>query len=439
MRNILLFTISLIFLSACSAHRAALQSSVQPADVNRIISTLAADDMEGRAIFSPGIQKAADFIASEFKSARLSFLSNDTSFLQTFGVCRTTLTSLEVQINGEDIAEGRLVMSSTKPGINWNDNPEINIIAVNAGEDLLATYRKLSQSENDYLIKVDESLAEQFKRLRSYLSRPKLEPEGKGKSSPTLAFVLGGEDIKSFRVNFSQGQEELPLFNVVGVLPGKSKPNEFIVFSAHYDHLGIVKPVGQDSIANGADDDASGVTAVISLAKAYAKQKNNERSLIFAAFTAEESGGFGSQYFSKQLDPDSVIAMVNIEMIGKDSKFGPNTVYITGFERSNLGTLMQKRVEGTGFSFHADPYPEQNLFYRSDNATLAAQGVPAHSFSTVQIDKDEYYHTVKDELETLDINNIISTIRAIELGARGLINGEDTPTRIPKLENGRNR
>ncbi len=95
---------------------------------------------------------------------------------------------------------------------------------------------------------------------------------------------------------------------------------------------------------------------------------------------------------------------------------------------------MQRNVDGTGFTFHPDPYPTQNLFYRSDNASLAAVGVPAHTFSTVQIDKDQYYHTVDDEVETLDINNIISSIKALALGARGIIAGEDTPRRVPKLK-----
>src|SRR5690606_25831661 len=78
--------------------------------------------------------------------------------------------------------------------------------------------------------------------------------------------------------------------NVIGVLPGKSKANEYVIFSAHYDHIGILSPVEQDSIANGADDNASGVTAVIELAKYFAKNNNNERTLIFAAFTGEEIG-----------------------------------------------------------------------------------------------------------------------------------------------------
>src|SRR5690606_26507674 len=149
-----------------------------------------------------------------------------------------------------------------------------------------------------------------------------------------VVYVLGNKNPDSFRVSFTNKVENLPLFNVVGMLPGKSKPEEYVIFSAHYDHLGVVAAVGQDSIANGADDDASGVSAVISLAKYYKEKNDNERTLLFVAFTAEEMGMIGSRYFSQQLNPDQVVAMINIEMIGKDSRFGQNALYVTGFEHS---------------------------------------------------------------------------------------------------------
>lgn len=440
MKRFLLLCLLTGVFSSCAVRKGPDQA-IRTSDVGRIIATLASDDMEGRGVFTPGIEKAADFISDEFGKAGLGYFGDDTSYRQTFMMKRTRAANMEASINGSEVDPEHLAVSSSRPGINWNDSPEIAVHVIRAGEQLLDRYRQIATEGKDALLMVDTSHEDQFRRIRGSLTRGRVGFAQQADQAPTssVVMILSNEEVKSFRVSFAQTSEELPLFNVVGVLPGKSKPGEYIVFSGHYDHLGIVKPVGQDSIANGADDDASGVTAVISLAKAYAKQKNNERTLLFVAFTAEESGGFGSQYFSRQLNPDSVIAMVNIEMIGKDSKFGPNSVFITGFERSDLGAIMQGQVEGTGFSFYPDPYPEQNLFYRSDNATLAAQGVPAHSFSTVQIDQDEYYHTVKDELRTLDVKNIISTIKAIALGAEGLVNGKETPTRIPKLEGGRRR
>jgi len=242
------------------------------------------------------------------------------------------------------------------------------------------------------------------------------------------------DDVKSLTVNYEVSSKELPLFNIAGIIPGKTKPNEYVVFSGHYDHLGIIKPVKGDSIANGADDDASGTTAVISLARYYKKLNNNARTLVFVAFTAEEIGEYGSQYFAKTVDPDKVTAMFNIEMIGKASKFGENSAFITGFERSDFGKILQRNLEGTAFKFYPDPYPAEDLFYRSDNASLAKVGVPAHTISTDQIDIDKLYHTVGDEFSTLDVGNITSTIRAIALSSRTIVAGTDTPTRVAKLE-----
>jgi Zn-dependent M28 family amino/carboxypeptidase len=217
------------------------------------------------------------------------------------------------------------------------------------------------------------------------------------------------------------------------MLKGKSKPNEYVIFSAHYDHIGVMKPVEGDSICNGADDDASGTTAVIALAKYFKKANNNKRTLIFVTFTAEEIGGFGSKYFSEQMDADKIVAMFNIEMIGKHSKWGTNAAFITGFERSDFGTILQKNA-GKKFKFEPDPYPQQQLFYRSDNARLAAQGVPAHSISTDEIDKDKLYHTVNDEVGSLDIQNMTAVINAIAKASKTIVNGTATPKRIEPLK-----
>ena len=147
-------------------------------------------------------------------------------------------------------------------------------------------------------------------------------------------------------------------------------------------------------------------------------------------FTAEESGGYGSQYFSRQFDPAKVIAMFNIEMIGTESKWGKNSAFITGYEKTDMGAIMQKNLEGTGFSFHPDPYPDQNLFYRSDNATLARLGVPAHTISTAKMDDEPHYHKVSDEIETLDMENMAMIIKSIAISAKSIVTGKDTPARV---------
>ena len=228
---------------------------------------------------------------------------------------------------------------------------------------------------------------------------------------------------------------EQKLSNVVGILPGKSPlgdlGGEYVIFSGHYDHLGIGKPDAKgDSIYNGANDDAAGTTAVIMLAEYFSQLKNNERTLIFVAFTAEEIGGFGSKYFSKQLNADNVTAMFNIEMIGTESKWGTNSAYITGYERSDFGKILQTNLAGSKFHFEPDPYTTQNLFYRSDNATLAALGVPAHTISTSKMDDEPNYHKQSDEIETLDMINMADIIKAIALSSKTIVGGKGTPARV---------
>lgn len=244
--------------------------------------------------------------------------------------------------------------------------------------------------------------------------------------------------LTGFRQEFTDKRfPGVTMNNVVGIIKGKSRPDELVVFGAHYDHIGVIEPVAGDSIANGADDDASGTTAVIALAKYFKALNNNERTLIFVTFSAEEIGGTGSKTFTESIDADKVVAMFNIEMIGKHSKWGTNAAFITGFERSDFGKILQKNVQGTNFKFEPDPYPDQQLFYRSDNARLAMKGVPAHSISTDEIDKDQLYHTVNDEVESLDIKNMTDVIKGIALGSKSIVSGQDTPTRIPPLGKGK--
>ncbi len=239
--------------------------------------------------------------------------------------------------------------------------------------------------------------------------------------------LLKFDDKSSYRQSFkSQG---LDLFNVIGFLKGRSKSKEIVVISAHYDHLGVNEKLKGDKIFNGANDNASGVTAVLSIAEYYSKKGTNERSLLFIAFTAEEMGLIGSKYFGTTIEPENYVAGINIEMIGKESPFGPNTAWLTGFEKTTFGKMIQKNLAGSEFQVFPDPYDRYNLFYRSDNAALAKLGIPAHTFSTSPMDKDSDYHKVTDEVSTLKPSTITTTIRAIIRGSESIIMGKDTPSR----------
>ena len=240
-------------------------------------------------------------------------------------------------------------------------------------------------------------------------------------------------DLESYRQTFTfknrKSKDDIISSNIIGVLEGKSKKDEYVIISAHYDHLGMKKSGAGDLIYNGANDDASGVTGVLALA-AYFKKVGHERTIVFAAFTAEEMGLIGSTYFGKQIDAAKFVAGINLEMIGKTPSFGPNTAWLTGFERSDFGKIIQKNLKGSGYQLFPDPYKNFNLFFRSDNASLARLGVPSHTFSTTPIDIDPDYHQVSDEAETLNITVITQTIQAVAIGTESIINGEDTPTRV---------
>ncbi|AYL97700.1 M20/M25/M40 family metallo-hydrolase [Mucilaginibacter celer] len=434
MKKVFITTAALLSLSAYSFAQD-VNKRIKQADVARIIKTLSADDMQGRATFTPGIEKAAQFIEKEYKKAGLKPMAGNTGYRQNFTMVRSTPGKLTVSIDGKAIAADSAFVSAAE-SFSWAGDKDVQIITVGPDKDFRTEYRKAFKNGAKTLLLVDPKFKSLFGRVKSFLGAG--ATNFKGKAKPPIVFVSGVfTGAINFEVNCEISNKELPLFNVAGIIPGKTKPDEYVVFSGHYDHLGIIKPDKPgltDSIANGADDDASGTTAVISLAKYYKKLHSNARTLIFVAFTAEEIGEYGSEYFATQVTPDKVVAMFNIEMIGKASKFGTNSAFITGFERSDFGTILQKNLEGTAFKFHPDPYPDQNLFYRSDNASLAKVGVPAHTISTDQIDIDKLYHTVGDEFSSLDVNNITSTIRAIALSSRSIVSGKDTPKRVPKLE-----
>lgn len=394
---------------------------INETEVARVERILSADDMGGRKPFTPGIDKAADFIASEFKKAGLKPVKRG-SYLQEFSMLRTKFLSASGTLNGKPVEEKDIIGVSAKPKLAITQKSKYKIVKASK-DSLYAVYSRLTKTSGNYLLVVDTAARNMFNNLKR-----------RAASFPPTASIIGVltvEEPATYAIEFNQEVTNMPLKNVVGILPGKSKKKEYVIFSGHYDHLGIGKPnAAQDSIYNGANDDAAGTTAVIMLAHYFAQQKNNERTIIFAAFTAEESGGFGSKYFSEQYDPTKVIAMFNIEMIGTDSKWGNNSAFITGYEKTDMGKILEKNLEGSNFKFYPDPYPQQQLFYRSDNATLARLGVPAHTISTSKMDSEKFYHTLDDEFETLDMKNMTEIIKAIAISSASIVAGKDTPSRV---------
>jgi hypothetical protein len=421
-RRILFLPLLVLFISSIAAQSPG--SLIRQDEVTRIEKILCSDDMQGRRVYTPGIEKAAGFIAREFESAGLKPLPGLSGFRQPFTMINAKLTSASGSLDNQTLEANRIVAFTASPDLSVTEADGYQKVRIKKNDDFLETVFKYLDAKQNSLILVDSSFSKRFIRLAD-LHIPLFEGSG------NRIFILTGTDPARFNIHIKQETEKKSLVNLVGMLPGKSLKNEYVIFSAHYDHLGTGKPDAQgDSVYNGANDDASGTSAVVALAKYFSQLKNNERTLIFAAFTAEEIGEFGSAYFSKQLDPDKVVAMLNIEMIGTESKWGKNSAYITGYHRTDMAAILGKNLKGSKFKFYPDPYPDQQLFFRSDNATLAKLGVPAHTISTSKMDSEQFYHTQKDEFKTLDMENMTEIIRAIALSAGSIVAGKDTVQRV---------
>ena len=404
-------------------------------DVNKLITSkealrietfLAADELKGRRPGTPEIDKAADFISNEFKNSGLKYFNGLSSYLQSFTNIRSRFISANATVDAEKIDEANVIAVTTDSLIKINETSNFKKVVIGNTENLMQRAEAIINAKSNQIVLVNSFFINDFKKLKRY------KRDGI-KTDFSVVFVLTNKAADKYDMDIKHKITAFNYSNVVAVLPGKSKKNEMVVFSGHYDHLGVGKPnAAGDSIYNGANDDAAGTTAVIMLANYFAKLKNNERTLVFIAFTAEETGGFGSQYFSKQLDADKVIAMFNLEMIGTESKWGKNSAYITGFEKSDFGKILQNNLSGSAFMFEPDPYPTENLFYRSDNATLAALGVPAHTISTSKMDSEPTYHKQTDDIASIDFENMTEIIKAIALSSKTIISGKDTPTRVEK-------
>ena len=211
--------------------------------------------------------------------------------------------------------------------------------------------------------------------------------------------------------------------NVIGIIRGSDPTlrNEAVIVGAHYDHIGIRPAVNGDSIANGADDDASGVIAMLEIARALRRGPVPKRTVVFIAFTGEESGGLGTRwYMANPVVPlETTVAQFQIEMIGRPDSLagGPGKGWLTGYELSTMGPMLA----AAGIPIVKDPRPDQSFFTRSDNYAFARQGIPAHTFSSFNLHAQ--YHTVDDEVEHVDYAHMTAMIDAATRAVRMLADG----------------
>jgi Peptidase family M28 len=214
-----------------------------------------------------------------------------------------------------------------------------------------------------------------------------------------------------------------PTVNVLGVIRGSDPAlkNEYVLVDGHYDHLGIGRPVNGDSIYNGADDDASGVTAVLEIARQMLRGPKPKRTVVFAAMMGEEVGLLGTNWFIAHppIPLDDMVANLEIEMIGRPDSLagGVGRAWLTGYERSTMGD----ELAANGIPIVADKRPDQHFFERSDNIAFAKRGIPAHTLSTFNLHSD--YHQPSDDISKIDFVHMAGVINAGARAVRLLTDG----------------
>ena len=263
------------------------------------------------------------------------------------------------------------------------------------------------------------------RRRRRFRSGKRLEPAGGHSRSCGDPQSASGEYYSEPSMAPSTSDQSYT-WNAVGILRGSDPvlQQTAVLLSAHLDHLGIGPPVNGDTIYNGADDDASGTTAVLELARVLGSGPKPRRTVIFALFGSEETGGQGSTYFLQHppVPLQHIAVNLEFEMLGRaDPAVSVDTVWLTGWERSNLGPMLAAH----GAKLVGDPHPEQNFFARSDNYVLAKKGVVAQTVSSYGLHSD--YHQPSDDIAHIDFEHMDAAIGSLLRPVRWLVNSSFTP------------
>jgi len=221
------------------------------------------------------------------------------------------------------------------------------------------------------------------------------------------------------------------LANIVGFVEGTDPElkNEYILFGAHHDHLGV-RGEEEDNIYNGADDNAAGTTAIITLAEYFGKTRDNKRSIIFATFTGEEKGLVGARHLAENLpvDPAALICMINFEMIGKAAPDGSYTLLQLGPSYSTLDEIFEGALdEDSPISLIGPEEHQVGYFNASDNRAFHNQGFMTTTLASPHSTDDPYYHTPADHYEFLNIDYMTKVIQTVVDITEPLISGEATP------------
>lgn len=274
-----------------------------------------------------------------------------------------------------------------------------------------------------------------IRKSMEYLASDELAGRATGTEGIEKAAVYIEEYFKSnnikpyfetYRDSFQLG--EITGYNIVGVIEGNDPKlkDEFVILGGHYDHIGKGKEVDGDSIANGANDDASGTIAAMEFGRYFSKSKTNKRSILITLYAAEEMGLKGSAHLAKRLKDENLNAytMINFEMIGVPRAKEESMAYMSGYDMSNFATVLNKYAgeEVIGFFPKAKEY---QLFYRSDNFPFYKElNIPAHAISTFDFTNFDYYHHVDDEADKMDYVHMKNFMDKMVPALEGMVNAE---------------
>jgi Zn-dependent M28 family amino/carboxypeptidase len=259
-------------------------------------------------------------------------------------------------------------------------------------------------------------VADHVRGAMSFLASDALRGRGSATADEMIAATYVVSQFQSLGLDQAELQRvALPsgafTYNAYGVLRGSDPvlSGQTILITSHLDHLGTRPSPNGEVILHGADDDASGTAAVLELARALASHRPR-RTVLFVCFGSEETGGQGHQGFLQRspLPLSSIVANLEFEMIGQpDPAVGTSQLWLTGWERSNLGPTLAKH----GAPLVADPHPEQNFFRRSDNYDLALRGIVAQTVSSFGL--GGHYHQPSDDLAHIDFNHLCRAIESM--------------------------
>ena len=423
-----LFLVFIISLVSCSllGKKEIADPVVSIEELKTHMNVLASDKMNGRETFSTEITEAENYIVDQYKKMGLKAFPEFPNYKHTF-----TLYNYDV-----DQEKSKLqINSSTLSDVVFIAEKEVEKISVNnfrslvVNENPRTVFSNLKSIQENTIIWLHPKFKSFMDRASGYFLRGKTTTEAPSEKIIIIA-ISEPIEIQHSELRIITKTKKVEASNTLAYLEGSTNKNEFIMFGAHHDHIGRNEQSNGDKVFNGANDNASGTTAVLALARYYVSRGDNQRSIIFSTFTAEEKGLVGSEILANQFPVPltDIKAFINMEMLGKESDWGKKSIYMTGYERTNLASLMSASGDSTLIKLYKDPYPTMNLFYRSDNAEFAKKGVVAHSISsTGMTKKPNTYHQLTDEISTIDFVNMRDIIQGITTLSRTLVSGEATP------------